>query len=155
MITREQKDKLYREYLAGVAREERKGAMEKPLNKAYWEANFKLAVDQKLGSREHYSNTELRKVNTLMVNSSKDQLTRRQRRSWEGAFEDDSWEQNIIESGKDPEVIGDVRQILKDLGYYDNRQDLSPRKWLNFYGAEFLRQLEALGLKDWSIFFNS
>lgn len=155
MITREQKDKLYREYLTSITREERKGAMQKPLNKAYWEANFKLAVDQKLGRKANYSNTELRKVNTLMVNSSKDQLTRRQRRSWEGAFEDDSWEQNVIESGEKPEVIEDVRQILKDLGYYDNRQGLSRREWLNFYGAEFLRQLEELGLKDWSIFFNS
>ena len=154
MITREQKDKLYREYLAGVAREGRKGAMEKPLKKAYWEANFKLAVDQKLGSKVNYSNTELRKVNKLMVNSSKDQLTRRQRNSWEGAFENDSWEQKVLESGEKPEIIGDVRQILKDLGYYDE-QGLSHREWLNFYGAEFLRQLEGLGLKDWSIFFNS
>lgn len=155
MITREQKDKLYREYLTSITREERKGAMQKPLNKAYWEANFKLAADQKLGRKANYSNTELRKINKLMVNSSKDQLTRRQRGVWEEALENDTWEQNVIDSGENPEVIEDVRQILKEMGYYENRQGLSRREWLNFYGKEFLRQLEELGLKDWSIFFNS
>lgn len=155
MISRELKDTMYRRYLDGVAREAKKGKVNAPLTRSQWASEFEFIIEEEYGEKERYTNRELRKTNQAMIQSAKNQMTREQKAAWRQVLAENNWEEAILESGEDPEIIGDVRKILEDLGYSETMTETKRREWLNFYGKDFLDQLEALGLQDWSVFFNS
>ena len=146
-IRREQLDKMYQEYLSGMRRAARKGAMNKPLTKVEWAAEFQFVSEETLGEHPSYSNTELRKVNSIMINSSKRQLTRSQRNALESKLAAGDWADDLTEAEE-----AEINQFLEEFGFTEAAKK---REWLNFYGKDFIDRLEAIGIANWSIFFNS
>lgn len=146
-IRREQLDKLYQEYLSGVRRAARKGAMDKPLTKVEWATEFGVVTEAMLGERPSYSNTELRRVNSMVVNRTKRQLTRSQRNALERGLAAGDWINDLTD-----EEQAEINQFLEDFGYVDAA---NKREWLNFYGRDLADRIESLGIANWSIFFNS
>ena len=76
MIDNEMRRKLYGEYIKGVARESKKGAVEEPLTFEEWQADFGMLMEATPKTGLNYTMTELRKINKQVITSSK----RRKRR---------------------------------------------------------------------------
>ena len=146
-IRREQLDKMYQEYLSGMRREGRKGAMNEPLTKVEWTAEFQFVSEEVLGERPFYSNTELRRINSMMVKSSRRQLTRSQRNALENGLTTGNWADDLT-----AEEEAEINQFLEELGF---TEAANKREWLNFHGRDFTDKLESIGIANWSIFFNS
>lgn len=146
-IRREQLDKMYQEYLSGMRREGRKGAMNKPLTKVEWTAEFQFVSEEVLGERPFYSNTELRRINSMMVKSSRRQLTRSQRNALENNLTTGNWADDLT-----AEEEAEIDQFLEELGF---TEAANKREWLNFHGRDFADKLESIGIANWSVFFNS
>ena len=158
MITKETLDKLYGEYLAGVRRESKKGAMDEPLPKAAWASEFNLVVSDEYGGTGRYSMTQLRRANNIMVRSSKQQLSRKQRNALSKNLMGSNWREQILNSdelGISVEDIPAIEEALAQMGWNENMTEAELRRFFNFHGKDFQQWLEDYGFSSWWIFFNS
>ena len=156
MISREQLDKLYNEYLSGVRRESRKGKMQEPMSKSMWASEFQMVVADEYGAGGR-SMTELRRVNNMMIRSSKEQLSRKQRNALAQNLAGD-WRTAILEDdslGLSYKDIPEIERILTEIGWRESMSEDDLRRLLNFEGKRFTDLLEGYGFSSWWIFFNS
>lgn len=149
-LNRETRDKFYNEYVAGIRREARKGAMSTPLSKAQWSTEFDEVVKDMFPAEQGISNTQLRKVNSVMINSAKEQLTRKQRNAFATNLAVGTWSE-----GLSPSELKEVEQLFIDFGIDPNLSEAELRKILNFKGKEFAEEIEKRKFNNWWMFFNS
>lgn len=149
-LNREILDKFYNEYVAGIRREARKGAMSTPLSKAQWATEFTEVAKDMFSAEQGVSNTQLRKVNSIMINSAKEQLSRKQRNAFATNLALGTWRETLS-----PSEIKEVEQLFIDLGIDPTLSDVELRKILNFKGRELVEELERRKYESWWMFFNS
>lgn len=142
--------KLYGEYVKGVEREGKKGAVMEPLSYAYWKADYTKVLSETPKTGKEYSMTELRNVNKMIVRSSKNQLSRKQARAFENAFMSEDWGDDVS-----PEEAVEIHEYLKSSGFYEARERGELRHWMAFHGRDLYDFLDALQLASWHKFFNS
>ena len=142
--------KLYGEYVKGVEREAKKGAVLAPLSYAEWSSDFQFSLAETPKTGKEYSMTELRKVNKTMINTNKDQLSRKQSRAVEANLLGGDWRNELT-----AEEVALVEEQLRNSGYYEALNSGRVRQWMAFHGTEFSSFLEDLGLQSWHMFFNS
>lgn len=150
MIDYELKRKLYGEYIKGVAREGKKGAVGEPLSFQEWQADFDMLTEVIPKSGINYTMTELRKINKQVITSSKRTLTRKQNRALEENLGSGDWADELSS-----EQAVEVEMFLRERGYYAAADRGEARQWFAFNGMDLRDFLETMGLASWHMFFNS
>lgn len=120
-LTNEQERKLYNEYLAGVKRESKKGAVQEPKTFAQWASTFEYRMNKLNPGESYLSNTKLREINKTVINSSKNTLTRKQNRILESRLLEDSWMEKMNEEKEY------LEERLKNANSVEQRSDIIKR----------------------------
>lgn len=123
MIEQERLRKFYNEYVNSVQREAKKGAMKTPKSYAEWSSEVQMKAYR--AGDKYLSNTEIRDMNKIMVNNTKNQLSRKQRRALERSLEEKEWKTSLEEeekslrlelaNGVSPEKAGNIRKRLEEI----------------------------------------